>query len=247
MNELPRLYRDLAWIWPLLSPPEDYAEEAEVIVDEFERLGLEQADRLLHLGSGGGSLDWHLKSIYEVTGVDFSEEMARHASTVNPEIEYWRGDMREFRHDRVFEGVLIHDAIAYMTTHDDLAAVFETAAAHLKPGGALVCLPEQIREQFVQHEVEHQTHASGGVSVTTVEVNYDPDPQDTVFETTFAYFIRTDGDLRVEIDRHHMGIFPLADYVAAARSAGFELEAVEIPLSDMPPEKPYTLIVGKKR
>lgn len=247
MNDLPSLYRDLSWIWPLLSPPEDYTEEAEVIIDEFQRLGLERGDRLLHLGSGGGSLDWHLKGTFEVTGVDFSEEMAKHAADVNPDVEYWRGDMREFRHDHVFEGVLIHDAIAYMTSHDELEAVFETAAAHLNAGGALVCLPEQLREQFVQHEVEHQTHSFGGVSVTTVEVNYDPDPYDTVFETTFAYFIRTDGDLTIEIDRHHLGIFPLADYVAAAQRAGFEVEAVEIPLSDMPVEKPYTLIVGRER
>ncbi|HRK21546.1 MAG TPA: class I SAM-dependent methyltransferase [Fimbriimonadaceae bacterium] len=247
MNDLPRLYRDLSWIWPLLSPPEDYEEEAQVIVEEFERLGVERGDRVLHLGSGGGSLDWHLKSKYEMAGVDFSESMAQHAASVNPEVEYWHGDMREFRHEHVFEGVLIHDAIAYMTTHDDLAAVFASAAAHLNSGGGLVCLPEQLREQFVQHEVEHQTHTADGVSVTTVEVNYDPDPFDTVFETTFAYFIRRDGDLTVEIDRHHMGIFPLGDYIAAARSAGFDVEAVEIPLSDMPPEKPYTLIVGRKR
>ena len=25
----PRLYGDLAWTWPIISPPEDYAEEAE--------------------------------------------------------------------------------------------------------------------------------------------------------------------------------------------------------------------------
>lgn len=247
MNELPRLYRDLSWIWPLLSPPEDYAEEAQVIFEEFEQLGLEDGDRVLHLGSGGGSLDWHLKRRFEMAGVDLSEDMARHAAEVNPEVKYWQGDIRTFRGENVFEGVLIHDAIAYMTSHDELRAVFETAAAHLNADGALVCVPEQLREQFVQHEVEHQTHSSGSVSVTTVEVNYDPDPHDTVFETTFAYFIRSDGDLSVEIDRHHMGIFPLSDYVSAARLAGFEIEAVEIPLSDMPPEKPYTLMVGRKR
>lgn len=247
MNDLPRLYRDLSWIWPFLSPPEDYEEEAKVIVDEFERLEVDAGDRLLHLGSGGGSLDWHLKQTFELTGVDLSEEMARHAAQVNPEVEYWKGDIREFRLDHVFEGVLIHDAIAYQTSHDELNAVFFTAAAHLNPGGGLVCLPEQLREQFRQHEVQHQTHESGNVSVTTVEVHYDPDPDDTVFETTYAYFIRADGELTVELDRHHMGIFPLADYVAAAQRAGFEVEAVQIPLSDMPEDKPYTLIVGRKR
>ena len=243
---MPRLYTDLSWIWPLLSPPEDYHEEAEVIIGEFQGLGLTAGRDLLHLGSGGGSLDWHLKSRFSVVGVELSEEMASHAATVNPEVEYWQGDMRSIRLGRMFDGILIHDAISYMTSVAALEDCFETAAAHLNPGGALVCLPEQLAEQFKQNRVRSQTHERAGLSVTTVEVMHDPDPADTWFETTFAYFIRQNGRLQVELDTHTLGVFPLATFARCASEAGFRVEAVQVPLSDMPPEEPYTLLVGTR-
>ncbi len=34
-----RLYDDLAGWWPLLSPPDDYGEEAEALLDYLERCG----------------------------------------------------------------------------------------------------------------------------------------------------------------------------------------------------------------
>jgi hypothetical protein len=164
--------------------------------------------------------------------LDRSEAMIAHASSVNPEVRYLLGDMLAAR----LGG----------TSFQELEACFVSAAEHLAPGGALLCLPEQIKEQFKQHRVRSQTHAKGDLSVTTVEVDFDPDPLDDWFETTFAYFIREGGELRVELDTHWNGVFPLATFALAAESAGLRVEAVEIPLSDMPPDEPYILLVGRK-
>ena len=55
MEGSPKLYRGLAAWWPLLSAPEDYAEEAE----DYRKLILETSDGeardVLELGSGGGN------------------------------------------------------------------------------------------------------------------------------------------------------------------------------------------------
>ena len=53
--ELPRLYRDLAGWWPLLSSPEDYAEEAEFYRQSILSICELAPHTLLELGSGGGN------------------------------------------------------------------------------------------------------------------------------------------------------------------------------------------------
>ena len=57
---LPRLYGDLAWLWPRLSPVGDYAAEAaalEALIAEHVGRG---PQRVLELGAGGGHTLWHL-------------------------------------------------------------------------------------------------------------------------------------------------------------------------------------------
>lgn len=158
---VPRLYTDLAWVWPFVSPPEDYAEEVETFRRRFQRHGIRDGATLLHLGSGGGSVDWHLKRHYQVTGVDLSPAMIAHAQRLNPEVEYIQGDIRGVRLEHGFDAVLLHDAAAYMTTLADLRAAYLTAAAHLRPGGVLVTPPEELRSRFQQNRTEIATHARG--------------------------------------------------------------------------------------
>ena len=50
---------------------------------------------------------------------------------------------------RTFDAVFIHDAIMYMTTQADLTAALATAHAHLKPGGALLVMPDCVSETYV--------------------------------------------------------------------------------------------------
>jgi trans-aconitate methyltransferase len=136
--------------------------------------------------------------------------MLAHARSVNPEVEYLEGDIRDVRLGRAFDAVLLHDAAAYMTTPADLRAAYATAAAHLEPGGVLVTLPEELRSHFRQHRVDSETRVRGDVSVTMIEVDYDPDPADTMCETTYVFLIRQPGQpLQVEVDTHLVGLYEL--------------------------------------
>ena len=81
----------------------------------------------------------------------------------NPELEHIEGDMRTLRLGKTFDGVLIHDAIMYMTSEEDLRAAFVTAYEHCKPGGVVVIAPDWVAETFrpqTTHEGE-RTPASG--------------------------------------------------------------------------------------
>lgn len=218
-----RLYEDLSWTWPIVSPPEEYAEEGREFW-RFLRSGASGRVRdVLHLGCGGGHVDANLKRHVRITGIDLSPSMLRLARRLNPEVTYRRGDMRTADLRRTFDGVLISDAVAYMRSPKDLARAFGTAFRHLRPGGAFVTYAEHVREGFEQNWTKPIRGKRGDVEVVFVENRYDPDPRDTTFEATFLYLIRRRGHLTVETDRHVLGLFPRATWRRTLREAGFEV------------------------
>ena len=119
---MPRRYADLAHWYHLVTPPREYAEEADHVVCLLAaaRPGPPPAT-MLELGCGGGNLASHL-DVPELVLTDLSDDMLRVSRRVNPSREHVRGDMRTLRMDRRFDAVLVHDAIDDMLTERDLGA-----------------------------------------------------------------------------------------------------------------------------
>ena len=55
------LYKDLAWIFPIISPPEDYIEETKFYYQWIKQISKIPVKTLLHLGCGAGHNDFSLK------------------------------------------------------------------------------------------------------------------------------------------------------------------------------------------
>lgn len=140
-----RFYGDLAVWWPLVSPPEEYAEEAAYAATILGSASIPVRE-VLELGSGGGSIAFHPKTRYLMTLVDLSSEMLDVSRRLNPSCEHLPGDMRTVRLGRTFDAVFVHDAIDYMTTEEDLRQAIETAYVHCGPGAIVVFVPDCTRE-----------------------------------------------------------------------------------------------------
>jgi SAM-dependent methyltransferase len=231
----PRLYRELAPWFHLLTSPVDYEEEAEL----YGRLLVERAqgpvESVLELGSGGGNNASHLKRHFTLTLVDRSPEMLELSRGLNPELEHLEGDMRSVRLDRTFDAVFVHDALAYILTEPDLQAVFETAFAHCKPGGSVVFVPDYVEETFAPR-TSHGGHDSddGERGLRYVEwVRADPSDA-TRHLVDFAYLIREGETVRVEHDRHLCGLFPKDTWLRRLDATGFAVEVVEPKFEDEP-------------
>jgi len=231
-NDQRRLYGDLAWTWPIISPPEDYVEETEQFCTVIREHSQVKVKTLLHLGCGGGHNDYTLKQHFEVTGIDVSESMLKLARQLNPEVTYSPGDMRSLRLEQTFDAVTILDSISYMLTVEDLRAALVTAFEHLKPGGVFITCVEAIPGRFQQNRTHYSTHRQGDTEITFIKNNYDPDPTDTTYETTFIYLIRRGSRLEIETDRHRCGIFEWETWLGLLSEVGFEVQQVEV----MPPE-----------
>lgn len=221
-----RLYDDLAWVWPIISPPEAYVDESEYFANLIREHAAIDVKSLLHLGCGGGHNDRTLKVHFEVTGVDTSSCMLSLARKLNPEVIYREGDMRSVRLKRDFDSVAILDSVNYMLTQDDLRAAFKTAFDHLRPGGVLLTYIEETVERFRQNHTTCTVRSKDDIEITLVENYYDPDPSDTTYESTFVYLIRQRSDLAIEVDRHLSGIFPLSLWHESLRTVGFGVKQV---------------------
>ncbi len=229
-----RLYGDLAYLWPLMSPPEEYADEAPHWRNQLlTRLGL-NARRVLDLGTGGGHYISHLTDIFQVTAVDLSEQMIANARRLNPGVEHIVGDMRNIRLGHTFDAVLIHDAISYMTAESDLAATFTTARAHLEHGGLFMTLPDHYRDGFESPYVNYQTHRQGDNELTYIEYSAQDMHEPSLLQSTFVFLITEKGERRIEVDHHTTGLFPIALWQRLMEEAGFRVERIDYPVADGP-------------
>ena len=218
-----RLYRDLAWTFPIISPLGLYVDECAAIRAALTQHSARPVETLLHLGSGGGHGDHFFKEFARVTGLDLSPEMIGLARRLNPECEYRLGDMTRTRLGRTFSGVVITDALDYMLTLGDLRAVFATGQAHLDPGGVLVTYFNVTKETFQQDRVTQATHALPDGSLTFIEHFHDPDPADTTYDMVLISLIRRQGRLKIETDHHLNGVFEADDIRECIHSAGLTL------------------------
>jgi SAM-dependent methyltransferase len=105
----------------------------------FVRPHLGGAKTVLELACGTGSILVQLRGEYEVVGVDLSPRMLEIASEKLPGVELVQGDMTEVRLGRTFDAVLcLYDSINHLLRFDEWLALFDTACAHLAPGGVFV-------------------------------------------------------------------------------------------------------------
>ncbi len=222
-----RLYHDLSWIWPIISPPEDYAEETELFSRVIKDHAKIEVKSLLHLGCGGGRNDYTFKKHFDVTGVDISEDMLSLAKELNPNVNYHLGDMRSLRLKNSFDSVAAPDSLNYMKTEKELHQTFLTAYEHLKPGGVFLTIAEESRERFKQNRTISSTHSQKDIQITFVENSFDPDPADTYFEMTFIYLVRKRGQLKIYTDSHLLGLFEIDVWHRLLRETGFDVKELK--------------------
>ena len=213
-------YNDLAWTDQIISGPDDYSEETELLVKAIREHSSCKIKTILHLGCGAGFSDHTFKKHFTVTGVDISHRMLDIARKVNPEVTYHHGDMKNIELGELYDAVVVPDSIDYMRSEDELLAVLATANKHLKPGGMLLIVGHPA-ERFRQNSFVY-TGSNQDVEITIFEHNYIPAHPGTGYEATFVYLIRRHGELEIYADRHFLGLFKLQTWLALFDKAGFE-------------------------
>ena len=219
------MYGEFAHLWQQISAPQDYAEEAaelrEVMFDLLQGGPEPYRPKVLEMGVGGGNSLSHLTDFVDAVATDVSPSMLEISRQLNPSAEHVIGDMRTMRLDRMFDAVIVLDAISYMLTLDDLRQTFATARAHLESGGVFIAGPDWLEGITVVPNLSCKLGSADDLSYA--EYVHDPDTSDTQIELIFDFYLpQPDGSVRVEEDRHQHGIFPLETWLLTLREAGFD-------------------------
>ncbi|MEM9070122.1 MAG: methyltransferase domain-containing protein [Myxococcota bacterium] len=210
------LYTELTDWYRLLDPLADHATEAELYAAQLS------GETLLELGAGAGHNAFFLKDHFRCCLVDLSDPMLELSRELNPECEHLVGDMRTLRLGRTFDAVVVHDAISYLTTLEDLKKTAATVFAHLKPGGRAIVAPDTTREDFEESSDLHEND-EGNRSLRCLEWFWDPDPSDSTYYAEYAFLLREGSEVRSVHDRHLVGLFSDREWRDVLEGAGFSV------------------------
>lgn len=135
--------------YDLLYADKDYAAETEFVANVLAREA-PLAVRVLDMGCGTGvHADLLTRSGYSVHGIDRSPGMieiaqarllAQGERVGCPPLSFGVADVRTYRGAETFDAVIsLFHVLSYQTSNDDLMAMLQTAAHHLRPDGILLC------------------------------------------------------------------------------------------------------------
>ena len=200
-----KLYSELATWWPLLSPPSHYVEEAADLRPALHAAPDAPPRTLLELGSGGGSLAFHLKGDFQLTLTDRVGRDARQSTARStPSASTSRATCARSTSGARSIIVLIHDAIMYCTDPASVQRGAGDRGAAL-PSRRRDAAPPGLREGdlHAQTPITAAKMAPDGRALRYLEWTTDPDPADDTFQTLYVFAMReADGTTAVEHDLH---------------------------------------------
>lgn len=228
-------YTSFAVVYDTFMDNVPYEEWGEYLHGLLLEYGVEDG-LVLDLGCGTGTMTEILASKgYDMTGVDFSEEMLDIAmqkrTKSGHDILYLMQDMREFElYGTVRAIVSVCDSMNYLTEDGDLEQVFRLANNYLDPGGLFIF--DMNTEYKYREMLGNQTIAEERENCSFIWDNYYYE-EEKINEYQLSLFVedpvlseKTGQDIcRKFQEMHYQRAYSLAEVKAALEAAGMEFIA----------------------
>ena len=116
-----------------------------------------------------------------------------------------------------------------MTTEADLRAAIAAAAAHIRPGGAAIFMPDAVTETFAPGAEHGGRDGVGGRGLRFLGWTHELNADGVTYDVDYVLLIHEPGrPIRLEQDRHTMGLFPRATWRSLIEGSGLEPIGVSI-------------------
>lgn len=186
---------------------------------------------MLIFACGTGLHEKYLKKHFSIMGMDKNPAMLKIAKKRNPSITYKKGDMRTFNAHKKFDVAVCLDSMWYNRTYKDLERTLRNFRRHLKKGGIAIFSIYPWKHNFKQNEINIDRYSGKDVNIILLTIDYDPNRNDTTHESVFIFLVRKNGKLKIETEKHILGLFELPKVKNMLSRIGFKTYLYETDFS----------------
>jgi ubiquinone/menaquinone biosynthesis C-methylase UbiE len=212
------MFKKSARIYDAMYSWKDYDAEATRL-HELIQLHKKTPDvMLLDVACGTGKHMSLLVKHYEVEGLDLDAELLNVARERLPDAIFHEGDMVDFSLDMRYDVITcLFSAIGYAKSNERLLQAIKTMAHHLVPGGLLVVEPWFQPEQFHADTLHALFVDQPDLKISRMNRSR---VEDGVSILDFHYLVGTNEGIQHYTEKHELGLFTHAQYMAAFEAAG---------------------------
>lgn len=246
------IYEELAEIYDQGGFTRFSLEMAPRVLGLLERYG-RRPRRICDLACGTGDAGVFLaRQGLDVIGIDASARMLAQARAKGDEagvrVQWLQADARDFVLQRPVEVVTcMYDALNYMLTEDELAAVFACVRDCLQPGGLFIFDMNTRAGLAEEWGTGERIDSPGDDLFMTWQTSYDHETE--VNTLVLTAFVRQPGGLYRRIrEIHRERGYPVARVRALCEAAGLAVQEVgDIDLEPLTAESARMLCVAERR
>jgi len=217
------MFTESAEIYDLIYAQfKNYATESERLAALIRRVN-PQCESVLDVACGTGEHMRHLTANgFRVDGVDLDERFVQFASRKNPRSRLWCSDMASLNVGERYDAVLcLFSSIGYVRTRERLVATLRAFRQHLNVGGVIVVEPWFGPGQLDPSFVMRNTAAAPGLQVERVS---HLEILGRESHLRFDYTLTDSSGVRHATELHDMGLFTVAEMLAAFTEADLAVE-----------------------
>lgn len=207
----------------------DYRAEVECLRAIIAREPGPERQTLLDVACGTGSHIEHLKSHYQVSGLDLEPGLLELARQRHPKVAFYEGDMIDFDLDQSFDVITcLFSAIGYVRTVGNLRKAICTMARHMAPGGLLLVEPWFTPGDWNPGHPHALLIDEPDLKIARLNTSFG-DGRLSWF--VFHYLIATPEGTEHLVERHELGLFERSEMEAAFLKAGLTVRYDEYGLT----------------
>ncbi|HEU0116565.1 MAG TPA: class I SAM-dependent methyltransferase [Thermomicrobiales bacterium] len=198
----------------------DYRAETERLHRFIQANKRSRGNRLLDVACGTGSYLTQLRDSYQVEGLDLSEAMLDVARQRVPDVPLHQGDLVDFKLERRFDAVVcLGSSIGYARSVAGLRQAIQTFADHMVDGGAIVVEPWFPPGVWEPGRLTADLVDEPDLKVARVLVS-GVDDTGLVSTLDIHHLVAAPAGVETFVERHELGLFTHAAYMAAFENAG---------------------------
>lgn len=219
------LYRKYAHYYDKIYAKKDYSKEVKFIEWAVQKHQKSSGKNLLDVACGTGSHALLLKNNFQVLGLDINPEMLKIAKEKIPDMEFIEGNMKNLDLNQSFDVVIcMFSAINYNTSYNELEKTLQNFYDSLEKGGILIFDLGLNQENWVEGRVSVDTLVEENLELARIGQSR---LENGVFNASFVFLVKKDGEIDFNIDKHELGVFKTAKVLELMENKGFETKVYD--------------------